>query len=315
MPLSIRPLSRGLRHLAVLPLALLAFSASAAAPPFELNMERVKLSSFGGSLATASKTYFIPGVNLYVSASGSVWSVAKSGSANSQAHAKFFVKGLEKTFLQDLAKQVQDDLVAKLRAGGYTVLTYDDLKDHPLIAKHSRDQPNPKWGLPTKSIDPHVFVVAAPSDEQALDQPINGPVWWLKDVAKEKNLIVLVPEITFTVPQAFGEKDIGYKRAAASITLTPALKLKGAMVYTSDAKGNSATIMVQEHGMRLVTEVAGTTQKISENDTEFTSSWGRTSADYVFQLDRPAFSAGVLRATSQINALIVSEIGKAKPKK
>lgn len=293
--------------------AVLAASAAlvAAAPPFEINPERVKVTTFGGSLA-GSKTYFIPTVTILVSASGSIWAQSKSGGANAQAHARYFVKGLEKAALQGLAKQMQDELVAKLRAAGHTVLTYDDLKANAVVSGHGRDKPDAKWGLPTTHQDPSTYVVAAPSDEQAFDRPINGPVWWLRDVAKEKDLIVLVPEITLNVPQVFGEKGGGYKRAEASISMNPSMKLHGAMVWTINGKGGTANIQVQEHGMRLVTEVAGTTTKLSEDKTQFSESWGRSSTDVMFSLDPAAFSAGVLRVGSQINDLIVAQIAKAK---
>ena len=104
--------------------------ARAELPPFELNKDRIKVSSFGGSLKS-SKTFLVPTATIMVSASGSVWAQAKNGSANAQAHAKFYVKGLDKALLQNLARQVQDDLVTKLRAAGYTVLTYDDVRDRP----------------------------------------------------------------------------------------------------------------------------------------------------------------------------------------
>lgn len=293
-------------------LGFLATAASAAVPPFEVNMERVKVSTFGGSLASPSKTYFIPTVTLYLSVHGNVWSMAKSGGANSQAHAKFYVKGIDKEYAQGLAQAVQEDLVTRLRAAGYTVLTYDDLKAHPTLSGHARDKPDAKWGLPIQSKDPHKFVVVHPTDDQALDQPINGPVWWMKDIAKEKDLVVLVPEYRFTVPQAYGEKDVGYKRAQASIAMNPATKLAGAMIWTINGKGGSANIQVQEHGMRLVTEVSGTMKQLSQDDTEFSSSWGRTSADYMFTIDRKPFSEGVLRASTQLNSMIVSQIQKAK---
>jgi len=56
----------------------------------------------------------------------------------------------------------------------------------------------------------------------------------------------------------------------------------------------------------------GTLKKVSEDDYNFTSSWGRSSADYVFTLDQAVFSAGVLRVGDQVNSYVVDQIKKAK---
>lgn len=286
--------------------------AGAEIPPFQLNPDRIKIASFGGTLVSPTKTYFVPTATIIVSASGSVWAQAKGGGgSNAQAHAKFYVRGLDKELLQDLARQVQDDLVTKLRAAGYTVLTYDDLKSHPLIAGHSRDEPDAKWHLPTKHKDPNVYLLANPTDAQAFDQPITGPLFWMQGVMKEKQIIAIVPELTFVTPVVWGEGTKGYNRAEALINIKPAMKFAGAMTWTANAKG-SVNIQIYEHGMRLVSENTGVVKKVDEESYNFTSSWGRSSADYVFTLDQKVFAAGVLRVAGQVNDYTVAQIAKAK---
>lgn len=294
-------------------LAATLVSALAAPTPFNLNPDRVSVSAFGGNLA-ASKTFVIPAVTLLISAHGSVWSMARNGDANAQVHAKFYVKGLDKPVVQDLARQIQDDLVTKLREAGYTVLTYAEIKDNATVAAHGRRSIDDKWNLPTMTQGDHSlsYVVGTPTDAQAFDRPINGPAWWMRDVAREKAAIVLVPEITFNVPIVYGEESKGYKRAEAAVKIEPTMKLMGATVFTSNGKGDSVTIQVLEHGKRPAAEVAGTLKKLSEDTTNFSSSWGRNSSDYLFTLDPVAFSDGVLRVGFAINTMIVSQIQKAK---
>lgn len=291
-------------------LAAFAVAGRAAMTPFEVNMDRVKVSHFGGSLGSAT-TFIIPTVSLMITSHGDVWAQSRNGEANAQARAKFYVSGLKKEVVQGLARQVQDDLVAKLRAAGYTVLTYDDVKSNAEIAGHGRDAPDSKWGLPTNTKDSLTYVIATPTDAQAFDRPINGPVWWMRNVAKEKGAVILVPEITFTVPQVYGEKEVGYKRAAANIVLKPAMMLQGAMIWGIDAKGGSSNIQVQQHGKRLAAEVAGTAKMLSEDKTEFSRAWQRSSADYLFTLDQAAFSDGVLRVGYALNSMTVDQIKKA----
>lgn len=289
-------------------IAVTAAAQSAAMKPFELNMDRVKVKNFGGDFGQ-SKTYLIPTVNLVVSAKGSVW--AKSGGA--KTHGKYFVDGLKKPLLQELARKLQDDLVSRLRAGGYTVLTYEDVKGEPDIASHGLNRPDAEWGLPTTGGlgMPVTFVVATPTDAQAFDSPIQGPAWWLRGLAKAKDLIVIVPGIRFTVPQMFGETESGYKRDSAGIATDPAMIMEGAMVYSITAKGGGTTIQIQRHGKRFASEVTGTIRKLSEDKTTFSSAWQTTSGDFVMTLDPTAFSDGILRVGFAINGLIVSEVAKA----
>ncbi|MEA2235512.1 MAG: hypothetical protein QOC81_236 [Thermoanaerobaculia bacterium] len=298
----------------VMSLALLASAATAAAQsaamkPFEINMDRVKVASFGGNFAS-SKTYLIPTVNLVVSARGSVW--AKSGGA--KAHGKYYVDGLSKPMLQELASKIQNDLVTRMRAAGYTVLTYEDVKGEPDVASHGRDKLDDRYGLPTTGGlgMPVTFVVATPTDAQAFDSPVQGPAWWLRGIAKAKDLIVIVPEIKFTVPQMFGETESGYARDSAGIATDPAMVFEGAAIYGMNAKGGTPSIQVQRHGKRLAAEVTGMIRKVSEDKTTFSSTWETTSGDFVMTLDPVAFSDGILRVGYAVNALIVSETAKGR---
>ena len=131
-------------------LAALAGNAFAEMKPFELNMDRVEIDA--KKPLGFSETYFIPSANLLITASGDVWAQSKAGGSNAQAHGKYFVKELDRVFVQDLARKVQDDLVTKMRAAGYTVLTYEDLKGEADVAGHSRSGCHVQYqrGVPSK---------------------------------------------------------------------------------------------------------------------------------------------------------------------
>jgi hypothetical protein len=129
----------------------LAVSATAQSPamkPFELNMDRVKVSAFGGNFAQ-TKSYLVPTYTVQVSSLGSVW--AKAG--RTKAHAKYYVDGLDKALLQSLSKKLQDDLVAKMRSAGYSVLTYEDVKNDPDVTSHGLLKADDRYGLPTRAAD------------------------------------------------------------------------------------------------------------------------------------------------------------------
>ncbi|MEO6568398.1 MAG: hypothetical protein ABIO94_06505 [Opitutaceae bacterium] len=291
-------------------LMLVSAAIGAETKPFELNPDRVKISDPKGLNA---KTYFVPGVNLVISCSGSVWAQSKKGGGNAQAHGIFYVQGLEKSLVQELARKVQDDFVAKLRETGATVLTYEDLKSDPLVTAHGRLSPDEKWGFPTTSKSPLTYIIATPTDAQSFARGIAAsPTFWLQPMAKEKKLTVLTPEITFTVPQMWGEVDSGYKRDAAGIAVNSTMLLHGASIYVNNPQGSFTHIQIQTHGQRPASEVTGTVKKLSEDNTSFSSSWGRSSSDWVMKLDPDAFSDGVLRVGYAINTYVVAAVKKAQ---
>jgi hypothetical protein len=288
--------------------------AHAQPKPFDLNTDRISVQS--ASALAASKTYCVPTVYLYISALGDVWAQSRSffGGANAQAHGKFYVKGLDKAELQGLARQVQDDLVAKLRAAGQTVLTYEDLKSHPELAGNTPQANEKPWDMPTQSPrGPLTYVVATPGDAQNLSYgALTGTVFWLRGMAKERGCVVLVPEIYYSVPQMFGQASSGGARSEAGVSLDPAMKLESALVRTVGPKGEATAIIVQTHGTRLAAQVAGKISKLDEDTTNFSASWKRTSADFMFTLDPPAFNEGVLRVGFALNAFVAGQVSKAQ---
>jgi hypothetical protein len=301
-----------MRRLALCVSLALTVSAAAQSPamkPFELNMDRVKVTTFGGNFAQ-TKTYLIPTYTIQVSALGSVW--AKAG--RTKAHAKYYVSGLDKALLQGLSQKLQDDLVAKMRAAGHTVLTYEEMKGEPDVAGHGRLKADERYGLPTGGGlgMPVTFVIANPTDSQAFETPIQGPAWWLRGISKAKDLTVIAPQLTFTTPQMFGESSSNSYRDSAGISTDPRMIFEGAQIYGLNPKGGQPAIQVQQHGKRTAAEVAGTITRASEDRTTVSHVFETTSDDYIMKLDQTAFSDGILRVGFAVNDMIVAEIKKEK---
>jgi hypothetical protein len=279
--------------------------------PFELNMTRVAVTDAKG---LASPVYFVPGINLQISCEGDITSQNKSGGANAVARGRYVVQGLDKAFVQELSRKIQDDLVTKLRATGATVLTYDDLKDHPVVAGQGRKSPDEKWGLPTaKGFGAITFMTAAPTDAQAFEHGMSASAaWWMRSLAKEKGLVGILPDFSFRVPQMWGAKESGYSSASASVSVNPVMIFQGAQIYAINPKGGAPAILIQEHGARHAAEVTGTIRKMNEDTTNFSKSWGRTKSDYLFTLDPQAFSDGVLRVAYAVNTMIADQVKKVR---
>jgi hypothetical protein len=292
----------------------LAIAASAAAQspamkPFDLNMDRVKVSAFGGNFAP-TKSYLIPTYTIQVSSLGSVWAQA----GRTKAHAKYYVYGLDKALLQGLSKTLQDDLVTKMRAAGYSVLTYEDVKNEPDVTSHALLKVDSRYGLPTGGGlgAPVTFVIANPTDAQAFENPIQGPAWWLRGISKAKDVTIIVPELTFTTPQMFGQASSNTYVDSAGISTDPRMIFEGAKIVGGNPKGGQPSIQIQKHGQRTAADVAGKITKVSEDRTTVSHVFETTVDDYVMQLDPTAFSDGILRVGFAVNDMIVAEIKKEK---
>lgn len=293
------------RHCALISLFLGLFVGAAHAeeiPPFIINMDRVEMSHTGNF--ADSKTYFIPTVYLRVMARTQT-SIKSEGSSGASAKAKVFIDGIEKSLFQGLAQKVYDDLVAKIRGAGYTVLTYDDMKAE--LADMDRMKPNEKYGFPTKASDGVSgvdFAIVTPSDEQAFNYGVTGIMYRYRGLAKDKGAVVLIPDIYFSITEVAGKTGKDTWGKSASLAVLPPMRLHTAIVYANDG-----AIFIKEHGMRLAAEVAGSVKKVSEENFDY-AGWSRTTGDYIFTLDPAAVSAGILRVGYAVNDLTVTTIKK-----
>jgi len=294
----------------ILAVCLITLSAAAQSPamkPYEINMDRVKVSSFGGNFG-GTTTYLIPTLRVRTSVLGSVWS--KSGGA--KAHGKYYVVGTDHDMMQGLAKTLYDDLLAKMRAAGYTVLTFDDVKSEADVSSQSLDTIDSRYGLPTSGGfgAPVTFIDATPSDAQAFSKPVQGPAWPFRGIAKEKNLTVIIPEMTFTTPQMFGQAETSAYMDKAGISTDPTMIFEGATVYGVTPKGGGPVIAVQRHGKRFAADSAGKITKTNEDNTHVSHVLDWTTGDFVMDLDKTAFSDGILRVGLAMNDLIVAQVKK-----
>ncbi len=273
-------------------------------PAFEVNMQRVRFA--GPKNCAPTRTYIVPTVQLYVQARNTSW--ARNGGA--EAKARMFVVGLDKKLLQALAKRIQDDLVAKLRATGNTVLTYDDIKDDPDVIATRRRDDNPKYGLPTQSFRAFPgsdFVVTGPSDDQTFGTDFLGgpPIGKFSNVIKAKNATLVMPEIFLSTPILAPVKGGGFTYREAGINMSPALKLATANVWRVPPKLGWCHIQVAEHGVKMVWPATGELKELGTEENDW-GTWSRTNGDFAFVLDPDQFAAGVLSAGYGINNLIAS---------
>ncbi|MBO9602642.1 MAG: hypothetical protein J7496_09075 [Novosphingobium sp.] len=289
-----------------------------AAPPaqdfngakFEINRDRVTY----GTLKTCAKgtTYLVPTTYLYVTARTRL--SAGGGLGKAKAKARVFIEGLSRSELQELSGQITDAIVARLRASGYTVLTWDDVKGD--VADKERWPDNPRYGVPTHDarLFPGTdFAVAAPSDEQALSYGLMGPAANFGKAAQRTGATLLLPEIYLTLPQLGGSTSQTYSGTHASISFDPAMHLAGAYVYGATAKGGWCSINVPEHGVRTPAPFAGEFTELGVKEETFGDEWSTKSGDYTFAVNDAAFRTGVLATGRSLASLIGDAMdGKTK---
>ena len=297
------------RHLIALaaPLVLLSGTSILHAQAAPLAIASSQLDINDGGMKDA-ETYFIPAVNLYISHHGGLF--VANGKAS--AKTKFVLDGLDNEYAQGLSRQIQEDLATKLRAAGLKVLLYEDMKADPEVVKRDRLEADKKLGIATKEGPGGAitYVLATGTAEQAFKPAMQGPAWPFRGFAKDKKMMVLLPELWVDAPQMLAEKSRGYKSSKASIDVEPGMLLRGFFVWTLMTKGGG-WIKLKQPVWDLGTEV-GTVTKEGEDRTDLGLGMKRAKGDYSLVLNKDAFTASTLRAGYAMNDAIVAAVVGAR---
>ncbi len=268
-----------------------------------------------------------------VSKQGSALSTIGGGSANSvKASAKYHLNGLDKSLAQSIAKRAYDDFVGQLRAAGYTVLTFNDIKGRDYMQGIALAKTDAKWGLPVESPagSSDTLLVAAPSDEQLIKIGFTGPFSEFISMGKPKikDATVLIPTYTLVAPQIWGETGATYSSISAGIQTAPGMNLQAASVIWM---GKPKVRMM--HGIpgvatkAPVLNISTNAGTLSKTDTTSNAanalskglsllsgagSITSNSADYTFTVDPEAYSTGAMKGISAFNAEVAKVAREAK---
>lgn len=270
---------------------------------FDINRDRVRFGTMG--TCAKSTTFLVPTAYLYVSVREKL--TAGGGLGNAGVKARVFIQGPGKKQLQRLAAALQDQLIGDLRAAGYTVLTYDDVRSD--VANKDHFEPNPRFGLPTHDARafPGVdFVLATPTDEQAISYGLTGQTGPWGEATKRTGATLLLPEFYFTMPQMGGQFTHTLDGTHANIRFDPAMHMAGINVYGATPKGGWCSILVPEHGVRVPATVAGDLQELRIVDGG--DDWGTKQGDYAFVVDEDAFETGIRATGRSLGRLVVDTL-------
>jgi hypothetical protein len=259
-------------------------------------------------------TIIIPTALVHFSATGSVYDEAKgAGGAAAMAKTRFLTAGLEKSYLQGLARAVQDDLVARLRAAGFKVLLWDDIKSDPAAASLERRKTNEDWGMPTSDAkNGRTYVVAAPGDEQVFAGALTTPTRQFLDIAKKMgNAAVLIPEYYFNSPDIKTKKGGGGYSATIEVDADPSLRMAPAIAWFSNAKGDGGMIQMAGLGYaNFMTPVVGTVALVKSQTWK--PSLSQINAAFQMDLDQAMYRAATLEHAANWNNVIVKYVAREK---
>ncbi len=289
-------------------------------------------------LLDSGKTVVLPTVYLRLLTDGKVSAVKQSGlfsggSNTARASASYQVQGLDKAFVQQLAQAAYDDAVARLRAAGYTVLTYADVKDREVVKAARRDTEAGPLGLPVFSETGNNYVVAAPSDEQHFRSGLAGGVF-AEFQSGGKSLFTdathIVPVYTFQAPQAWTGTDAGYKRISAEANVAEGMNLHQASAHWMGQPKSRMMRGIPGVATRQplinTTEKAGTVNKLADTTPQAanmvsgllgaltgTGSISASSGQYALVVERTAYTAGVMNGVRAFNAELAKAATEARP--
>ena len=285
-----------------------------------------------------NKTIVVPTAYVTLLTEGRVTARKQSGmfqrgNASTLASANFKVDGIDKAFAQSLAQKAYDDFVAKLRAAGYTVLTYADIRDRDAIKNAQREKGDGPIGLPAKSESGSSFAIAAPSDEQYFKSALGWGVF--AEFVQSGRLVItdatlLIPQYTIAAPQVWGEGSRGYGSVSAEVKVVHGMNL---LTASANWMGKpKSRVMRGAPGVQTkqqiinVTEKAGTLQQTANTTPQAANAVSgvlsmlsgagniqRSSGNYAFTIDRDAYTAGAMNGISRFNAEVAKAAAEAKP--
>lgn len=279
-----------------------------------------------------NKTVVVPTAYVKFVVDGKV-GVSKQGSANSvKASAKYRINGLDKALAQSIAKKAYDDFVGQMRAAGYTVLTWNDIKGRDYLQGIALAKAEPKWNLPLESPvgTSDTLLVAAPSDEQQIKIGFTGPFSEFISMGKPKikDATIIIPTYTIVAPQIWGETGASYATISAGIQTAPGMNLQAASAtWMGKPKSRMMRGIPGVATKAPVINISSNVGTLSKTDTtpaaanalskglsmlSGAGSISASSADYTFSVDPAAYSSGAMKGITAFNAEVARVAREAR---
>ncbi len=268
-----------------------------------------------------SNTILVPGIMLHTLVEGR-HTQSKGGA---HAKAKYALTNLSPQLGEELATEIYNDLVSKLKASGWKVLTYDETKDHAGWAKVKTAENFKEIGTPGFSGNyghgAISWMTSYPKNGVKAEVQAGGlsPTFAVHSkVAKNLNANLLFPAIRFDAPVAWGSSDRGYSNVSASAGVIPAMNLTMLSAGLTNSKGAWGWVDLKAH--QRVAENVGViavADKSSSSDVSlfnFQTFRSISKGDYLMTLNEAEYKKAILQTAFDYNSLLVEALKPALPK-
>ncbi len=269
-----------------------------------------------------SDTILVPGIMLHALVEGQ----HKASKGGAHAKANFAISNLSPELGEAMATEIYTDLVTKLIASGWKIITYEDSKDHKGWGKIAAPKNLKVTGLPglagTPGFSKNVWMTSYPSNGAKIAAGKTGeaPIHKIHgEVAKSLKANLLFPIFRYDGPVGYGSTGKGYKKSTASAGISPAMDLNKIRSGFYNVKGGFGWISLKD-GLR-VSENIGDIEQVngssSANTSLFSFETFRSVAkgDYLLTLNEAEYKKAILQSATDYNTLLVEALIPALPKK
>jgi hypothetical protein len=244
-----------------------------------------RLAVSGGPLSRDSRPVLIPTALLYLSLEGSMSASSQTTRSAASVTLDYRVVGLRKVDLEELALVIQTELATRLQERGM-VVREDDAQVRAVAARPATVPIDTAYGVAIvrdRALKT-TFGVVASYGAQPSDLSHDRSLAAYRALAREHDIIVMIPELWFTAPQLTPEKGFVPGAVSARMTVSQGMDLQRARLTMIMPTGATGFVSLKDPVTGL-SENVGAIVALAGDSTRF----GTASAD-----DRRAMTAAGL---------------------
>lgn len=272
----------------------------------------------------SSDTILVPSIYLHLLTKGTY----KQSKGGAHARATFAVTNMDPALGTELASAIHADLVGKLEASGWKVLTYADTQDQRWD-KVDKAGVNKELDAPGHDMNlgfgKQYWLTFSPEgvpvfDPMTFGTPGSPDVHGIhRKIARKVDANLLFPVYRFNAPIPYGETSRGYKKNRAEVNVMPGLELAYADSGQYSVKGAWGWVRLEEP-VRLADDVGSVTEVTSSNEKNYILGTGTAfrsigKGDYSMSLDLDKYKAEILKAAKDYNTSLVAALEPVIKKK
>lgn len=307
--------------------SMLALAGCGASLPVKMNANSTfsnpaeQVGVNGISSLTESKKILVPSNWVQTMVSGE----QKSYKDGAHAKANVHIGGMTSQLGEEIATELYDDLVTKLRNDGWEVFTFEDIKNNSDVVDIDRMEVDKDYGFTGIEKDytgqgDKVWMFSSPASAPTFDLDFTGiqpPTSDLHSIARSLGAHMVWPRYMFVTPIMYSETASGYKKNYASVGLVPAVELNHSFssINFNSLKGGWGAIKPNE--VKRIADNVGEIEELSASQSQdvalfsFNVFRSMSKGDYKMILNQSAFKDATVKAGKDLNSLAVDAFNAA----